>query len=447
MADVLSSAVRRIQRADIIVASAILLNGRGGFAVPRFPDAGFELRRPVLLEHCDELLPEGGLPSDARAAGEPYVNCLHQLRAHVRADLACDVITSNNSEYIVDAESKYIYKACDHFTLAFECFFALGLRSLPSLDDYAVEFQRDWQDFVNLQLELFKEDMSDKRDPFAFANSSEDIIQHHTELAIRSVSQIYQLPDWRTMIAAALALASRLQFLIENLSMSLLVNFLLGNLERNSIVDDKEYVLEMYGDVKGHFIFHDHIGPKRWDVLCYLLDRLMTAASQEKTGPQSRPLRMVEVGVESGNVSYRLLQHYPPSRLSLHVGVDPYFNKYGNNLGDLAYETTSARLNEFGDRSRLLRMTSEDAAAALHRDELFDLVYLDARHDHDSVIADIKAWWPRVRRPGGVLVGHDFQWQYPGLPMAVAAARQWVPMKDSPGVVNLASDGIWWFDM
>ena len=37
----------------------------------------------------------------------------------------------------------------------------------------------------------------------------------------------------------------------------------------------------------------------------------------------------------------------------------------------------------------------------------FDLVYLDAGHTYDQVVADILAWAPTVK-PGGLLAGHDY---------------------------------------
>lgn len=40
-------------------------------------------------------------------------------------------------------------------------------------------------------------------------------------------------------------------------------------------------------------------------------------------------------------------------------------------------------------------------------------------HDFFSVTEDILAWIFKLK-PGRILCGHDFQWQYPGLPMAVS---------------------------
>ncbi|TRW82882.1 class I SAM-dependent methyltransferase [Mycolicibacterium sp. 018/SC-01/001] len=60
------------------------------------------------------------------------------------------------------------------------------------------------------------------------------------------------------------------------------------------------------------------------------------------------------------------------------------------------------------------------AAAALFADESLAWVHLDARHDYDSVCADIIAWLPKVR-PGGWLSGDDYdEWQWPGVVQAVA---------------------------
>ena len=51
-------------------------------------------------------------------------------------------------------------------------------------------------------------------------------------------------------------------------------------------------------------------------------------------------------------------------------------------------------------------MTSVEAAARVS-DHSFDFVYIDARHDYESVKEDLEAWSAKVR-PGGILAGHDY---------------------------------------
>lgn len=414
-------------------------------AVLRFPDAGYDMRWPVQLQHCDDAYP---VEADSKTPSGKYVTCLQQLREHVRDDLECSAITPDNAAYVSEDELKFILTACDHFRLAFECIYDQGLHPTASMDDYDARFRTDWGDFVRLQHGLLQDEPAGLGERFIFANSTGAIVKHHTELIVLHVASIYFAPHWRSILIVALLIAARLQFLIENLSMSLLVNHLLGNLEHNSILDGTDYVKEMYGDVRGRYIFHDDLGPKRWNVLCHLIERLAGAtpdsASAGEGRPVSAPLRMIEVGVDTANVSLRLLEHYPATMLALHVGVDPYRNKPGSTAGDRAYEWTRGQLAAYGERSLLLRTTSVEAAAALAAEDAFDLIYLDARHDHDSVKEDIISWAPLVRRPGGILAGHDFQWQYLGLPMAVTSALQWLAPE---GVLNLASDGMWWYDL
>ena len=121
----------------------------------------------------------------------------------------------------------------------------------------------------------------------------------------------------------------------------------------------------------------------------------------------------IEVGVKQGQFSEYLLDHW---RGKLLYSVDPwrefsrdvYFDS--DNVGQEAqeknYQITSERLFRFGERSKLLRMTSEEAALTI-QDQQLDFAYLDARHDYGSVKQDIGLWYPKVK-PGGIIAGHDY---------------------------------------
>ncbi|NBS69496.1 class I SAM-dependent methyltransferase [bacterium] len=36
-----------------------------------------------------------------------------------------------------------------------------------------------------------------------------------------------------------------------------------------------------------------------------------------------------------------------------------------------------------------------------------DVIYIDASHEYEAVLSDLKAWWP-VLKPGGVMIGDDY---------------------------------------
>ena len=59
--------------------------------------------------------------------------------------------------------------------------------------------------------------------------------------------------------------------------------------------------------------------------------------------------------------------------------------------------------------SEMIEVIEGDSAASAERfaDGSCDFVFIDAAHDHDSVVRDILAWIPKIR-PGGLMAGHDY---------------------------------------
>jgi Methyltransferase domain len=120
-----------------------------------------------------------------------------------------------------------------------------------------------------------------------------------------------------------------------------------------------------------------------------------------------------EVGVKEGEYSATLLTYWRGQHL---ISIDPWLEDAAGAYVDIAnvaqahherfYDTARARLAPFGARSTVWRMASLDAAARVPRHSL-DFVYIDARHDYDSVLEDLDAWFDKVR-PGGIVAGHDY---------------------------------------
>lgn len=121
----------------------------------------------------------------------------------------------------------------------------------------------------------------------------------------------------------------------------------------------------------------------------------------------------IEIGVKRAGYSEFVLAHW---RGQLLISVDPWSEAPSDEYRDRAnvaqaeqeryYRTARTRLARFGGRSEIWRTTSVEAAARV-ADASLDFVYIDARHDRESVLEDIAAWYPKVR-PGGIVAGHDY---------------------------------------
>lgn len=128
--------------------------------------------------------------------------------------------------------------------------------------------------------------------------------------------------------------------------------------------------------------------------------------------------RAVEVGTHHAIFADQFMSRFRGS-ITL---VDPWqaqhedFPTFYPTLSDISvsrdedYRAAMTIMEKYGDRVTVLRSKSVDAAATFE-DGTVDFVYVDGLHDFDSVMQDIRAWYPKVRS-GGVIAGHDYSEEY-----------------------------------
>jgi hypothetical protein len=120
-----------------------------------------------------------------------------------------------------------------------------------------------------------------------------------------------------------------------------------------------------------------------------------------------------EIGVKRAAFSDHILKHWKGARF---ISIDPWLSVDWEEYIDRSnvtqdefdenYVFTKNRLAKYGNRSEIWRLLSVEAAQRVPRHSM-DFVYIDARHDYESVKEDLHAWFDKVR-PGGIFAGHDY---------------------------------------
>lgn len=152
-------------------------------------------------------------------------------------------------------------------------------------------------------------------------------------------------------------------------------------------------------------------------------------------------IRAVEVGTDRGIFARDYLQKWHGELLVCIDPWQPYPHMPHDRLGDLLI--ASAVLAPFADRVRLMRCTSGEAARYLGQWEP-GFVYIDGDHGHEAVADDMRLWWDLLP-DGGILAGHDYTTEAPGVIRAVdefACARSLaVQLTD-----DYNSPASWWIE-
>lgn len=116
-----------------------------------------------------------------------------------------------------------------------------------------------------------------------------------------------------------------------------------------------------------------------------------------------------EVGVYKGKTIKRILTSPAGDVLDRYFAIDHWEHKESWTLTedkwDWTYNAVCKHLPWF-KQLQIIKMESVKAAN-LFWNGFFDMVYIDANHEYQPVIDDIKAWLPRIKK-GGILAGHDY---------------------------------------
>ena len=122
---------------------------------------------------------------------------------------------------------------------------------------------------------------------------------------------------------------------------------------------------------------------------------------------QFRWRRGAEIGVWQGQTLFYLLDHIPGLFM---YAVDHYqpVGTYAGKDMDAAHQMVAMKGLHYVARLKMLKMDSINASFHVNDNEL-DFVFIDADHEKNSVVMDIKSWEGKVK-PGGSMTGHDADW-------------------------------------
>ena len=120
----------------------------------------------------------------------------------------------------------------------------------------------------------------------------------------------------------------------------------------------------------------------------------------------------VEVGVHRGEFSNHILNTWDGEKLYSidcykHLDIDyEYIFNFTDEHFEYLYRTAKSELSKHGERSELVRMTSEEGSNLFDKKSL-DFVYIDTLPDYNSISTDIDFWWDKIKC-GGILCGSSY---------------------------------------
>jgi len=133
--------------------------------------------------------------------------------------------------------------------------------------------------------------------------------------------------------------------------------------------------------------------------------------------------RAAEIGVDKGLFSEKFLKHWQGHT---YFAVDPWLPYPEMPWGRSADKAMALeKLFPFTHIVKVIQMESREFARLFGEYAIgrfygyeLDFIYIDGSHEEKEVAADIEAWWPKVSQIG-ILAGHDYDEEHPGVIAAV----------------------------
>ena len=198
--------------------------------------------------------------------------------------------------------------------------------------------------------------------------------------------------------------------LLSFLSIFSLISFFNGNIETIFIsIFILIFIINLW------LIFLTYPNPKKRNAILSLI------ASRNKV-LNNINLVGAEIGVHRGEYSVQIYNFFKKEKFNLNFFlvdqwiVDDEFKEYGSNNLDVAYKHVQQRFKNNKDIK--IMNTSSLNASKDFKDEYFDFVYIDANHDYEFVLQDLKLWFPKLKSKG-ILFGDDYSRPY-GVHQALA---------------------------
>ena len=144
------------------------------------------------------------------------------------------------------------------------------------------------------------------------------------------------------------------------------------------------------------------------NLYAYVVDKYSSGSTFVEVGSwkgKSSAYMAVEIANSNKQIDFYCVDTWEGSTEHTYEQTQNLYYTFLHNMKDLKHLYTP------------LKMPSVDAAQ-LFDDESLDFVFIDASHEYVDVVADIKAWYPKIKK-GGMLAGDDYSDAWPNVQKAV----------------------------